>query len=387
MMITSMHQTERYIKLKNAGYKEEEIMVNFKRTKAEMRVFSWKGDIDTVMTPWDSMRYFKFYLRASFMAMDPHTGFVKAYVGGPDFRYFKYDGVMQKRQVGSTFKPFIYTVAMMEGKTPCSKALNAPQTFKVQDTVVWQTKNSEPTSLDGKWVPLWWGLAHSVNHISGFLINQFGPAAVVSLTRRMGVKSDIPAVPSICEGVAEMSLCELVGAYTTYSNKGVYTQPIFVTRIEDKNGNLLSTFQTQKNEAINENTAYLMVKMLEQVVLRGTAIWLRSTYNLMNQIGGKTGTTNNQSDGWFVGITPNLVAGAWVGGEELYIHNDDLRTGQGAAVAMPIFGLFMQKVYADPKLNITKDPFEKPAGFNVSFDCPAGGADEQTKQDNIKDAW
>jgi penicillin-binding protein 1A len=383
-LTSAMHQTERYRKMKTAGSSEREILDNFRNNPVDMRVFSWRGDIDTTMTPWDSIRYFKFFLRASFIAMDPHTGFVKAYVGGPDFRYFKYDGVIdQKRQVGSTIKPFIYTLAMQEGMSPCTKALNSPIGFHVQDTI-WQTKNSEPTEYDGKMVPLWWGLANSVNNISGFLVNTFNPQPVADLIHRMGVKSDIPAVPSICEGTPEMSLYELVGAYTTFPNKGVYTQPIMVTSIEDKNGNLLTTIKPQKSEAISENTAYTMLKMLERVVLSGTGARLRYTYKLMNPIGGKTGTTNDNSDGWFVGVTPDLIGGAWVGGEEYAIRFDNMTYGQGAAVALPIFGGFMQKVYADPKINLNKGPFVRPAsGFEPSFNCDVKGND--SKENN--DAW
>ena len=384
-MIVAMHQTARYRNLRNAGYSDKEILKNFK-TPTEMRVFSWKGDIDTTMSPWDSIRYYKFYMRASFMAVDPHTGYIKAYVGGPDYRYFQYDGVMdQKRQVGSTIKPFLYTLAMKEGLTPCTKILNSPITFEVQDTI-WRPKNASDTKYDGKEVPLWWGLANSVNYISARLIDKFNPQSMVDVIRKMGVKSDLPAVPSLCVGVAELSLYELVGAYTTFPNKGVYTQPIFINRIEDKNGNLLTSCLPQKIEAINEHTAYIMIKMLEQVAIRGTAARLRYKYNLTN-IGGKTGTTDNNSDGWFVGITPNLVGGAWVGGEEPGIHFDNMKLGEGAAVALPIFAEFMKKVYADPKLKFSNDPFEPPAGFSVSFDCPVSSAGDEVQKSYIQEVW
>ena len=384
-LTVAMHQSDRYRNLRNAGYNDNEILKSFK-TPAEMRVFSYSGDIDTTMTPWDSIRYYKFFMRASFIAIDPHTGFIKAYVGGPDYRYFQYDGVMdQKRQVGSTIKPFLYTLAMQEGLTPCSKFLNSPVTFEVQDTV-WRSKNaSADAKYDNKEVPLWWGLANSVNNISARLIDRFNPQSMVDVIRKMGVKSDIPAVPSLCEGVAEFSLYELVGAYTTFPNKGVYTQPIFITKIEDKNRNVLTTCSPQKIEAINERTAYVMIKMLERVATSGTAARLRYRYNLTN-IGGKTGTTNNNSDGWFVGITPNLVAGAWVGGDEPSIHFDNMKLGEGAAVALPIFAEFMKKVYADPKLNFSKDPFEGPAGFSVSFDCPVSESGNEL-QKYIQNPW
>jgi penicillin-binding protein 1A len=385
-LTVAMHQTDRYRKLRNSGYSEKEILKFFK-IPVEMKVFSWKGDIDTTMTPWDSIRYYKFYIRASFMAVDPHTGYIKAYVGGPDFRYFQYDGVMdQKRQVGSTIKPFLYALAMEEGLTPCSKILNAPITIQVQDTV-WRPRNASDTKYDGKEVPLWWALANSVNYVSARLIDQFNPQSMVNIIKKMGVKSDLIPVPSLCVGVAELSLYELVGAYTSFPNKGFYTQPIYITRIEDKNGNMLTTCVPQKVEAIDERSAYTMTKMLERVALWGTAARLRYKYNLTN-MGGKTGTTDNNSDGWFVGITPNLVAGAWVGGDEPGIHFNNMKFGEGAAVALPIFAEFMKKVYADPKLNFSNDPFEPPDGFNVNFDCPVGESAEQIKNDNTKkDVW
>jgi penicillin-binding protein 1A len=275
---------------------------------------------------------------------------------------------------------------MQEGLTPCSKFLNSPITFEVQDTI-WRPKNaSSDKKYDGKEVPLWWALANSVNYISARLIDRFNPQSMVDVIRKMGVKSDLPAVPSLCVGVAELSLYELVGAYTTFPNKGVYTQPIFITKIEDKNKNVLTTCLPQKIEAINEHTAYIMIKMLEQVAIRGTAARLRYKYNLTN-VAGKTGTTDNNSDGWFMGITPNLVAGAWVGGDEPGIHFDNMKLGEGAAVALPIFAEFMKKVYADPKLNFSKDPFEQPAGFSVSFDCQASGAGEEVQQKYIQEVW
>jgi penicillin-binding protein 1A len=296
----------------------------------------------------------------------------------------------QKRQVGSTIKPFLYTLAMEEGLTPCSQFLNSPVTFEVRvnakDTT-WRTKNAGPyPGRDGRNVPLWWGLANSVNNISGRLMEKFGPQPMVDVMRTMGVKSDILPVPSLCEGVAELSLYELVGAYTTFPNKGVYTQPIYITRIEDKNGNLLTTCRPQQIEATNERTAYVMIKMLERVALWGTAARLSYTYHFTN-MGGKTGTTNNNSDGWFVGITSNLVGGAWVGGEEPGIHFDNMKLGEGAAVALPIFAEFMKKVYADPKLKFSNDPFEQPAGVSVSLDCPAGAGGNEVPQSYIHDVW
>ena len=387
----AMRQSDRYRKLRNLGFSDKEITANFK-TPTEMHVFSWKGDIDTTLTPWDSLRYYKFYLRSSFMAVDPHTGYIKAYVGGPDYHYFQYDGVMdQKRQVGSTIKPFLYTLAMQEGYSPCDKVPNSPVTFKTpteeNPDSLWTPKNSGPTNYDEKMVTLQWGLAFSVNYISAYLINKFKPQPLAEIIKKAGVKSDVPAVPALCLGVSELSLYELIGAYTIFPNKGVYTQPILVARIEDKNGNLLTAVQPQKVEVISEHTAYLMLQMLKGVVRNGTASRIVSTYKLNNEIGGKTGTTQNQSDGWFMGITPDLIGGVWVGGDEPSIHFDDLGEGGGSAMALPIFGLFMQKVYADKKLNISQAPFEKPAGFNVNFNCSMKESEEAAEKEYLKDLF
>ncbi|HEY4784407.1 MAG TPA: transglycosylase domain-containing protein [Bacteroidales bacterium] len=390
-LTNAMKQSDRYRKMRNAGYSEKEILANFKIPN-EMRVFSWKGDIDTTLSPWDSLRYYKFFLRSSFMAVDPHTGYIKAYVGGPDYHYFKYDGAMvQKRQVGSTIKPFLYTLAMQEGYTPCDKVPNSPVTFKTPTTdnpdSTWTPKNSNPTKYDEKMVTLQWGLAFSVNNISAYLINKFKPQPLAEIIKKAGVKSDVPAVPALCLGVSELSLCELMGAYTIFPDKGVYTQPILVSRIEDKNGNLLTAIQPQKVEVISEHTAYLMLQMLRGVVRNGTASRLVSTYKLANEIGGKTGTTQNQSDGWFVGVTPDLIGAAWVGGDEPSIHFDDLGEGGGSAMALPIFGLFMQKIYADKKLNVNQGSFERPSGFNVNFNCPMNEEDSATEKNFLQDPF
>lgn len=390
-LTNAMKQSDRYRRLRNAGYSDKEILDNFK-TPADMRVFSWKGDIDTTLTPWDSLRYYKFYLRSSFMAVDPHTGYIKAYVGGPDYRYFKYDGAMvQKRQVGSTIKPFLYTIAMQEGYTPCDKVLNSAVTFKTPTSdnpdSTWTPKNSGPTNYDEKMVTLQWGLAFSVNYISAYLISKFKPQPLVELVKKAGIKSEVLPVPALCLGVPELSLYELIGAYTIFPNKGVYTQPILVSRIEDKNGNLLTAVQPQKAEVISEHTAYLMLQMLKGVVRSGTASRLVSTYGLNNEIGGKTGTTQKQSDGWFVGVTPDLIGATWVGGDEPSIHFDDLGEGGGSAMALPIFGLFMKKVYADKKLSLNQGPFERPAGFNVDFNCSMRDSEEAAQKEFLKDPF
>lgn len=376
VMRSAMRRTDRYRSLRNEGYSESEIMKNFK-TKTEMTIFSWRGDIDTTMTPWDSIRYFKSILRASFMAMDPHTGEIKAWVGGPDSKYFSYDGVKtQKRQVGSTVKPFLYTLAMQMGFKPCDKVWNVPVTFRDNNTT-WTPKNSGTTKYDGKLVTLKWGLANSVNNISAYLIQQFNPELVVDIIKKMGVKSKIDAVPSIFLGTSDITLYEMVGAYSTFANKGVYTEPIMVTRIEDKNGNVISTFTPQKTEAISENTAYLMLNLMQGVINGGTGSRLRYKFNLMNELAGKTGTSQNHSDGWFMGISPDLVAGTWVGGEDRAIHFEYLGEGQAAATALPIYGKFMQKVYADKVINLTQGPFERPENFYIDMNCPVSEVSQE----------
>ncbi|HEX3008439.1 MAG TPA: penicillin-binding transpeptidase domain-containing protein [Bacteroidales bacterium] len=380
LMKSAMRRTDRYRNLKNAGMSESEIMQNFK-TKTDMTVFTWNGERDTVLTPWDSIRYYKGILRASFMAMDPHTGHIKAWIGGPNSKYFSYDGVKtQKRQVGSTIKPFLYTLAMQMGYKPCDKVWNVPVTFQDNDTT-WTPKNSGTTKYDGKLVTLKWGLANSVNNISAYLIKQFNPSLVVDIIEKMGVKSKIDAVPSIFLGTSDISLYEMVGAYSTFANKGVYTEPIMVTRIEDKNGNVISVFQPQKVEAISENTSYLMLNLMQGVVMGGTASRLRYRYNLLTELAGKTGTSQNHSDGWFMGISPDLVAGTWVGGEDRATHFEYLGEGQAATTALPIFGLFMQKVYADKTLNISQGPFERPEGFYVDMNCPVSEVEQQSKEE------
>lgn len=365
----SMRRTARYNNLRRQGIKMDSIISVF-NTPVKMKVFSWDGDRDTVMTPLDSIIYYKHFLRAGFMSVDPHNGHVKSYVGGPDFKHFKYDHVVQgARQVGSTIKPFLYTLAMQEGYSPCYKVANVPSTFMVNDTT-WTPKNSGPSSMDGEMVTLKWGLANSVNFISAWLIKQFNPESVIDVMNRMGITSHVDPVPSIFLGTSDISLYEMVSAYGTYANKGVHTEPIFVTRIEDKNGNVLARFTPSKNEAISENTAFLMVNLLQGVVDEGTANRLQWKYQLMNEIGGKTGTTQNHSDGWFMGVTPNLVSGVWVGGEDRSIHFKGIGLGQGANMAMPIFALYMQKIYSDSTLHVTrKDKFEKPINFSVNLDC------------------
>jgi len=370
IMESSIRRTDRYRSLRNAGVNNDSILAVF-NTPVEMTVFSWDTTaIDTVMSPIDSILYYKHFARSGLMSMDPHTGYVKAYVGGPDFRYFKFDAVKaQKRQVGSTIKPFLYTLAMQDGYSPCYKVPNVPQTFKDNDST-WTPASSGRKEFWGKMVTLKWGLANSENYISAWLIKQFNPQSVIDVMKKMGIRSRIDPVNSVFLGTSDITLYELVGSYATFDNKGVYTEPIFVTRIEDKDGNVLSKFTPRIEEAISEENAYLMLNLLEGVVKEGTAGRLRWKYELMNQIGGKTGTTQNHSDGWFVGVTPNLVTGIWTGWEDRSIHFDNIGLGSGANMALPVFGLFMKKIYEDEMFGIMEaDEFESPLQFNIELDC------------------
>ena len=371
IMQTSIERTDRYYSMKRAGIPEDSIMLSF-NTPVQMRVFSWKGDIDTVMTPLDSVRYYKFFIRSAFLVEDPHNGYVKAYVGGPDFRYFKYDAVTQQRkQVGSTIKPFLYTIAMQNGYSPCYEVENIPRSFDVGDSIPWTPRSSGPKEYHGRMVTLKWGLAQSENYISAWLMEQFKPSAVTDLMHKMGVRSFIDPVPSIFLGTSDIKLEEMVGAYGTFANKGVYTRPMYVTRIEDKNGNVISRITPKIEEVLSEEHAYMMVNLLQNVVLTGSGRRMRNEpYNLMNQIGGKTGTTQNHSNGWFMGVTPNLVGGVWSGWEDQSIHFETLAEGQGADMALPVFAIFLKKIYSDPQFGILEaDEFERPSDFHVELDC------------------
>ncbi len=337
--------SERYKNMLDEGINSNEILKTFKKP-ISTQLFSYKGVFDTVISPWDSIRYMKHYLQAGMLSMEPGSGHVKAFVGGIEYMFFQYDHViMQRRQVGSTFKPFLYTLAMQEGLSPCHQVPNVPTTFYLADTT-WTPQNADDNKA-GEMVSLEWGLAQSNNYVSAKLMQMFKPEPVVNIAHEMGVKSFIPAVPSICLGVAELTLYEMVGAYGTFANHGVYTQPIFITHIEDKFGNVIASFVPRRNEAISDETAYLMVKLLENVVNRGTSVRLRFTYGFDNPIAGKTGTTNDHADGWFMGLTPELVTGIWVGGDERSIRFSNIRDGQGANAALPIWAYYMQDVYKD----------------------------------------
>src|SRR5664279_4073270 len=371
LIMASLHQSDRYYIMRARGYSDDSIMQAF-NTKVNMRVFSWKGDRDTIMTPLDSIRYYKYFVRSAFMVEEPVNGYVKAYVGGPDFRYFKYDAVtQQKKQVGSTIKPFLYTVAMQNGYSPCYEVMDIRQSFEIPgDSIPWKPRSTGPEQFHGKMVTLAWGLAESENYISAWLMKQFKPTAVTDLMHKMGVRSFIDPVPSIFLGTSDIKLEEMVGAYGTFANKGVYTRPMYVTRIEDKNGNTISKFTPKIEEVLSENQAYLMLYLLQGVVLHGTGNRLRRDFNLMNQIGGKTGTTQNHSNGWFMAVTPHLVGGVWSGWEDQAIHFEALGEGSGANMALPIMGIFLSKVYADPQFSSMKtDEFEVPSNFNMELDC------------------
>lgn len=386
LILQAMRWSDRYRSMKSAGASEKEIEKAFNE-KTEMRVFSWNknGYIDTTMTPTDSIKYYKSFLRASMVAMEPSTGHVKAYIGGPDYRFFKYDNARQgKRQVGSTIKPFLYTLAMQEGYYPCDKVLNVPQTFVLADTT-WTPKSEDREEFIGKNVTLKWGLTRSSNNISAYLMRQFGPAAMVEMCRKLGITSYLAPYPSLCLGPADITLLEMVAAYNTYPGRGVHTNPMFVTRIEDKEGNVLGTFTPRKREAISESTAYLMVDLMEGVVNEGSGGRLRFRYNLEGQVAGKTGTTNDKSDGWFIGYVPNLTAGVWVGAEDRQVHFESMAKGQGANTALPIWGIFMQKVLGDPSTGISSnDRFIPPVGVHFDTDCDGSDTDAEAS-DKTKD--
>ncbi len=369
LLFSAMRRTDRYYHCKTKGLSDAQIMQEFK-VPTKMKVFSYRGEIDTVMTPMDSIRYYKFYLQSGLMSMDPLTGFVKAYVGGINYRFFQYDHVkFSKRQVGSTFKPFLYTLAMQEGESPCSLYPNVQPVIDLGNGDVWAPENASDERL-GQQVTLKWALANSNNWVSGQLIRKYSPKAVVAMAHKMGVTSDIPVVYSIALGSCDISLYEMVGAMSVFANKGVYIEPSFLTRIEDKNGNVLQTFNAKSQEVISEETAYLMIQLMKGVVDGGTGVRLRYKYGLDNPIAGKTGTTQNQSDGWFMGITPDLVTGVWVGCEDRAAHFRSITLGQGANMALPIWGLFMQRVYSDQELHCSKRDFDRPLKpLDVDLDC------------------
>lgn len=372
----SIRQSERYRAMKEQGATESEIQKAF-RTPVEMSVFTYHGDVDTVMTPLDSIRYIKSFLRSGFVSMDPHNGAVKAYVGGVDFTHFTYDMATQgRRQVGSTIKPFLYALSMSNGMSPCDVAPNVQRSYGN-----WTPRNGS-RSRYGQMVTLKWGLAQSNNWISAYLMSRINPQDFLRILRDFGINT-YGVYPSIvlCLGPNEASVCEMVSAYTTFANHGIHCSPMFVSKIEDNEGNVIATFQPRMNEVISEESAYKMLEMLKAVMDGGTGSRMRYKYKVECDMGGKTGTTNRNADAWFMGFTPSLVSGCWVGGEDRDIHFDSTRMGQGANMALPIWAYYMKKVFADRSLGY--DPNEKfdiPEDFNPcvsEFDDYSAGSIEE----------
>ena len=404
IMKQAMRRSERWRVMKKAGLSDKEIEKSFHQ-KTKMRIFSWKGDIDTIMTPYDSIRYYKRFLHAGLMSMDPSTGHIKAWVGGINFKHFKYDHVKQgARQVGSTFKPFVYATAINQKHlSPCDSFPNVPYTIEAGRWGLqkpWTPKNAGG-QYGGK-MTLKQALANSVNVITAQLIDMVGPKPVVDLAKNLGIKHDIPPVPSIALGTPEVSLYEMVGALNGFSNKGVYIEPFVISKITDKNGVVLYEKVPKTKEVLSPEIAYTVINLMEGVTKYGTGSRLRGTwakntkfykevmtgypYNFTNEIAGKTGTTQNQSDGWFMGLVPNLSTGVWVGAEDRAVHFKSVKYGQGATMALPIWGLYMKKNYADKDLNISKKPFPKPANISINLDCDKkpdkASTDDAPKQDN-----
>jgi len=365
----AMRQSDRYRIMKNDGASDADIQKAFD-TPQEMSVFSWEGTRDTVMTPMDSIRYYKFFLRSGFMSMDPRNGHVKAYVGGPNYHYFQYDmAMMGRRQVGSTIKPFLYTLAMESGFSPCDPVRHIEYTLLDENGRPWTPRNASRKNY-GEMVTVKWGLANSDNWITAYLMSKLSPYSLKRLIESFGVRNkEITPSVSLCLGPCEISVGEMVSAYTAFPNRGIRMSPLFVTRIEDSDGNIVATFTPEMNEVISQTSAYKMLDMLRAVINGGTGGRVRARYNITADMGGKTGTTNSNSDGWFMGFTPTLVSGAWVGGEDRDIHFDTMTYGQGASMALPIWATYMNKVYADKTLGYSQeDRFEFPEDFDPCED-------------------
>ncbi|MDO9275699.1 MAG: penicillin-binding transpeptidase domain-containing protein, partial [Lutibacter sp.] len=358
-------------------------------------VFSYKGEIDTIMTPYDSIKYYKHILRSGLLSIEPQTGHVKAWVGGVNYKHFQFDAVkQQKRQVGSTFKPFVYAAAINQLKlSPCYKLPNTPYTIPAEKYGMaedWTPKNSD--NKYGGELTLKKALANSINVITVKLIDMVHPKTVVNLAQSVGIESEIPEVPSIALGSVDLSLYEMVGAYSTFANKGLRIEPMVLLRIEDKNGLVLEQFMPNSKEALSEESAYVITNLLEGVTESGSGIRLRTRgttyadnmvtgypYGFTNPIAGKTGTTQNQSDGWFMGIVPNLATGVWVGGEDRAVHFAGLSRGQGATMALPIWGLYYKKMYADKKLKVSKEAFERPEVLTIETNCSKQTSDNASE--------
>lgn len=391
IMNSSMKRSERYRSLKAQGMDHQQIMEMFHKP-VRMTVYSLRGDIDTVLTPYDSIKYYKSFLQTGFMAMEPQTGYVKAWVGGINHKHFKYDHVkVSKRQVGSTFKPFVYALAIQEGLSPCHQVPNVRTCITTATGADWCPDNSDGLKGTGQMITLRKALALSVNYVTAWVMKQYGPHAVVNLVKRLGITSDIPEVPSICLGTADISVYEMVAANSTFANKGTYIQPTFITRIEDKNGKVLEEFIPASDEVFSEEKAYTMIQLMRGVVQEGTGSRLRGAkYKLVNQIAGKTGTTQHNADGWFIGLTPDLAAGVWVGGEDRSIHFNSIVEGQGASMALPIWGKFFRKVYDDKHLKVSKSDFVRPKNLDPSLEMDCSKYDDAplqgyTDEDNLFD--
>ncbi len=395
LMNRAMKRSERWRVMKKEGKKDKEIIKSF-NMPTKMKIFSWDApnkEMDTIMKPMDSMRYYKSFLQPGMMSMDPQTGHVKAWVGGMDYKHFQYDMVKQgKRQVGSTFKPFVYATAIDQlHLSPCDEFHDIPfciEKGKYGNTEEWCPKNSGEKY--GGMRTLKNALANSVNTVTAQLMDKVGPQPVADLVKKLGVESEILPVPSIALGTPDLSVYEMVGAYSAFANKGVYTKPVMVTTILDKNGTILYQFSPESRDVLSEEAAYVTVKLLEGVTLGGSGIRLRTTgaekykpefnevvtgypYEFINPIAGKTGTTQNQSDGWFMGMVPNLVTGVWVGAEDRSVHFKTITYGQGATMALPIWGMYMKSCYEDKDLNISIEDFEEPANLSIKVDCDKDG--------------
>jgi len=388
LMLNAMKRSDRYRKLRKRKAESDEILEIF-NTPTKMNVFTWDGGADTLLSPMDSVRHYKYFLQTGLMSMEPQTGYVKAWVGGINHRYFQFDHVKEgKRQVGSTFKPFVYATAIdQHNYSPCMKIPNVQVIFEKEEWGLeedWIPRNSGDKY--GGELTLKDALANSVNAVTANLMKQVGPKKVKKMARAMGLESRIPLSPSICLGTPDVSLYEMVASYGTFANQGVYTSPIFLNRIEDKNGVVLESYKPMTREVLNEEKAYVMLNLMQGVTTQGSGVRLRWRYGFKNQIAGKTGTTQNQSDGWFMGVVPNLVTGVWTGAEDRAVHFRTITLGQGANMALPIWAEYMTRVYADTDLGISKEDFEKPDKLSIVLDCDKykkesisfdGGADDE----------
>ncbi len=380
-------KTEYYRHLKKEYGSDEDKIFAKLNEKKKMRVFSWDGEIDTLFSTIDSIRYFKNFLNTGFMAMNPNNGHIKAWVGGINYKYFKYDHVKQgRRQPGSTFKPIVYASAIDNGYSPCYQIQDVPVTFEVVgDPPTWTPANSTG-KYTGETMTIRHAMAQSLNSGTAYMMRKIGPETVVNYAKRLGIESPLEAVPALCLGTSDVSVYELVGAYATFANDGFYTKPFYIERIEDKNGKVLQQFVPKTEEALSSSTAYAMLHMLKGAteLSGGTALGLDRELRVDNEIGAKTGTTQNYSDGWFMGVTSDLVAGAWVGGDDRSIHFKNITLGQGARMAMPIWEIFMTKVYADEELGITKKEFQKPTDFNIQLDCERYNMQQMNVTDSVE---